>query len=273
MSNFDFGQLVLGDKAPSLLRREIMLRNGIEQWHYAGGYIRVLAVRAVTASTFYAAVSFASAGEKFVSYVAGSIKCHRKGDGYWCGVECFLATKSVPHTLTGCPDDIFDAGSSTGLNHDVDPDWLKSCEMSKKVRANKLAIKRGAVFKLDQGMPSKNIAGQPTSYAVIINKRIARYIDPVRGATLESDTDLIAENYSQVHESEILNVIGIHTYTEVGELLFDLSGRLPQLKGRLVAGAKARMILVAREIQKIAHTNAIIRYDFASKFQTGSWLT
>lgn len=273
MSNRDFSQLVLGTEAPSLEQRENVVRNGLQDWRYEAGYIRVHAVKAVSKSAAYAAVSYASKGERFLTYAAISLSCRRKGDGHWLTAEAFLANASIPFTMTDCPDDIFAAGNATGLTAKVDQGWLTSCMQSRKVRLNTQALKKGQIFKLDDNAPSKMIAGAQATYAVVVSKKSARFIAPSARKAMEGAATDLLEHYSPVPGQTVPTFIDLQGYTEAGELVFDLSGPNPVLKGRLVVGAKATLLKRAKDDLDRKFRTAFDQFDFASKFTTGAWLS
>ena len=127
MTNYEFGKLLLTDKAPTLVQRENVIRNNLTDWRFEAGYMRVHKVAVTSAGEFYACVSYPFRSNTIQTYVAGTIQCRRKEDGYWLKFDCFLATASVPFTLTGCPREIFDAGNAMGMMTKVNEDWYQAC--------------------------------------------------------------------------------------------------------------------------------------------------
>ncbi len=271
MTNYDFGQLVLGAEPPTLLQRENAVRNGLRDCRFQNGYVRVHAIKATSKSDVYAAVSFEKQGQRYLTYAVASLKCRRKGEGYWLSAESFLTTASTPHTMTECPDEIFAAGEATGFTTQVDASWLSSCIQSRKVKTNTQALKKGAVFQLDPNSPAMVIAGESASYALVLSKKAVLFIAPGVGMTKEGDTNELVQHYSPV--LPIPTFSDATSYSEVGELLFDLSGVLPVLKGRLAVGAKAALLVRAkRELdRKLGEAAAL--FDFSSKFSSGAWLS
>ncbi|HDS1721599.1 hypothetical protein NPS53_08815 [Pseudomonas putida] len=272
-TNRDFAQLVLGTEAPSLEKRENVVRNGLQDWRYESGYIRVHAVKATSKTTVYAAVSYVSKGERFLTYAAVSLSCRRKDDGHWLAAEAFLANATVPFSMTDCPDEIFEVGKATGFSAQVDGSWYSSCIQSRKVRLNTQALKKGQIFKLDDNCPSMLIAGERATYAVVTSKKNARFIAPTVRRTKDASTVELLENYSPVPGQGVPSFTALHGYTEIGELVFDLSGATPALKGRMVAGAKAELIKRAKADLDRKLRSAFDQFDFASKFTSGAWLS
>lgn len=273
MTNRDFAQLVLGNEPPSLEQRENVVRNGLRDWRYENSYVRVHAVKATSKSEVYAAVSFEKKGERYLTYAVASLKCRRKGDGHWLSAEAFLTTTSTPFTMTDCPDEIFIAGKATGLTEQVDARWYSYCVQSKKVKSNTKALKKGQIFQLDPNSPALEISGEKATFAVVLNKQTARYIAPGIGKTKEADAINLAQHYSPVRNQQVPTFTETNAYAEAGELLFDLTGAVPVLKGRLAVGAKAALLERARNELNRKLGEAVARFDLASKFSSGAWLS
>lgn len=273
MTNRDFGQLVLGQEAPSLVKRENVVRNGLRDWCYQGSYIRVHAVKATSKSAAYAAVSYEKNGVRFLTYTVASLRCSRKDDGHWLSVECFLTNAATPFTLTDCPDEIFAAGQATGLTAQVDSSWYSQCMQSQKVRANIQALKKGQIFMLDPSSPSTDIAEEKATYAIALSKKTARFISPFAGKSQEADAIGLLQHYTPIPHHQVPTFTETDAYTEVGELLFDLSGYVPALKGRLAAGAKAALLTRARKEVDRKFCVAVRQFDFGGKFTSGAWLS
>lgn len=273
MTNRDFGQLVLGTEVPTLEQRENVVRNGLRDWVYERGYVRVHAVKATSKSAVYAAVSYEAQGTRFLTYAVASLRCRRKGDGHWLDAEVFLTNASTPFNMTDCPDEIFEAGAATGLPAKIDTSWHSSCLQSKKMRENAQAFKKGQIFKLDPSSPSTLIAGEPATYAVVLGKKTARLIAPTACKTKEGPTSELLQHYSPVPSQQVATFSDLNRYTEVGELLFDLSGAAPVLKGRLAVGAKATLLAKAKDEIDRQFKSAFDQFNFASKFTSGAWLS
>lgn len=273
MTNSDFGQLVLGEQPPTLDQRANVVRNSLRDWHYKGGYIRVHAIEAVSKSAVYAAVSYVERGVRVLTYAVASLKCSRKDDGYWLSAECFLTSAATPSTLTDCPRAIFQAGEATGFVQNVDDLWLSQCEQSLKVSDNTQLMKKGKIFQLDEQSPALIIGGARATYAVILSKKKALYVAPASKLTQEADATELTHNYSPVLERDIPTFTEPGAYTEAGELLFDLSGPTPVLKGRLAAGAKAALLVRARDAREAKLGLAAQHFNFHANFQSGSWLS
>lgn len=272
MTNRDFAQLVLGSVAPTLEQRENVVRQGLRDWHYESSYVRVHAIKATSKSAVYAAVSFEKNGERFLTYAVTSLKCRRKDDGFWLSAETFLAVASTPFTLSECPREIFQAGESTGLPSKVDGLWYSNCMLSLKTGDNAQAMKKGRIFQLDSHSPAITISGERATYAVMLSKKTARYVAPAAGQYQDGDATEVAQNYSPVFDLDIPTFTDSGAYTEAGELLFDLSGAMPILKGRLAVGAKAAMIVRQRQERDLKLGIAAQHFNFAATFKTGSWL-
>lgn len=272
MTNRDFGQLVVGNDAPSLEQRENVVRNGLRDWRYEQSYVRVHAVKAVSKSHVYAAVSYEKQQQRFLTYAVVSLKCRRKGDGHWLSAECFLTTGATPFTMTDCPDEIFAAGEGTGFIPNVDSIWYSQCLRSKKVRANTQALKKAQIFKLDAGCPAVEIAGEKATYAVVLNAKTVTLIAPFVGKTKQANALDIVQHYSPVPAQTVPTFTDPGGYSESGELLFDLDTTTAVLKGRLAVGAKAALILRAKDDLERKLSAAVERFDFASNFRSGAWL-
>lgn len=273
MTHSEFGQLVLGEHPPTLDQRANVVRNALRDWHYKGGYIRVHAIEAISKSAVYAAVSYVEKGERVLTYAVASLQCRKKGDGFWLSAECYLAVASTPSTLTDCPRVIFLAGEETGFASRVDALWLSQCMQGLKVRENIQVMKKGRVFKLDEQSPALIIGGERATFAILLGKKKARYVAPASKLFQESDAGEAARYYSPLPEQDIPTFTEPGAYTEAGELLFDLSGSTPALKGRLAVGVKAALILRERNARNEKLGLAAQRYNFHSKFQSGSWLS
>lgn len=273
MTNRDFGQLVLGHEAPSLEKRENVVRNGLRDWSYQGSYIRAHAVKATSKSAVYAAVSYEKNGIRFLTYAVASLKCSRKDDGHWLSVECFLTNTATPFTLTDCPDEVFAAGQATGLTAQVDSSWYSQCMQSRKVKANIEALKKGQIFVLDSTSHSTEITGEKATYAIALSKKTARFISPFAGKIHDADAIELLQHYTPIPHHQVPAFTETDSYTEVGELLFDLSGFVPTLKGRLAAGAKAALITKARKELDRKFNVAVMQFDFGGKFTSGAWLS
>jgi hypothetical protein len=272
MTNFNFGQLVISSSNPTCKQRQNVASNRLETIQHNGSYLRVHAVSVTSPTTVYAAISFTQGGVRVVSYLAGSIQCKRKKDGYWLEYDCFIATKSVPYYLDDCPREIFLAGAATTYPVIVDADWLNSCEKSQKSRNNALALKRGAVFTYESGKPAVVLAGRNATYAVVLNKRTALFIEPFSGTTRVGDTDTVVENFLPLPPSIIPTLSEEFGYSESGELLFDLSQPVPTLKGRLAKGVKAQQLVRDQARRDQGMSDAIRHHNFAANFQSGAWL-
>lgn len=273
MTHKDFGQLVLGEQPPTLDQRANVVRNALRDWHYKGGYVRVHAIKATTKSAVYAAVSYMESGERVLTYAVASLQCRRKGDGFWLSAECFLAAASTPSTLTECPREIFQAGEATGFASKLDNLWLSQCMQSLKVSDNIQAMKKGRIFKLDEQSPALTIGGERASFAIVLGKKKARYVVPTAGLFRELDVGDITLNYSPIPDHDIPTFTEPGGYAEAGELLFDLSGATPVLKGRLVVGAKAALIARDRNARDDKLGMAAQHFNFQANFQSGAWLS
>lgn len=272
MTAFSFGQLVLTSTNPTTAQREAVIRNGLQDHYHNGSYLRVHALSVVSPTTFYSAVSFSKSGQNLLTYVAGSIKCRKKDEGYWLDADCFMATSSVPPYLTDCPREVFEAADATGIATSINQEWYDSCIKSLNVRENIQAFKKGAVFVLNQGSSSPLIAGEAASYAVIVSKNKALFIAPLSGATEERSSDDVAEHYTQIPTSKIRVLADDGWYSSVGGLLFDRSGGKAVLIGRLAKGEKAKLMAQKRKRRNVEMANAIQLYNFDAKFQSGDWL-
>lgn len=272
MTNMTFGQLVLANTNPTREQRENVARNRLGDIQHNQSYLRVHAVAVTNSTSVYAAVSFNKDGERVLSYVAGSIQCRRKREGYWLEFDCFMATKSVPFYLNECPPEIFIAGSATNFPVLVDAGWIDSCTQMQKEQDNAKALKRGAIFTLEHGKPATILAGEFATFAVILNKRRALFIEPLSGTTKEGDTDSVLQNYNPIPTSSIPTMAEEFGHSETGELLFDLSGSAPVLKGRLAKGVNAQRLVRDHKRRDQALSEAIRHHDFAAKFQSGDWL-
>lgn len=273
MTHSDFGQLVLGDQPPTLEQRANVVRNLLRDWHYKGSYIRVHAIETVSKSAVYAAVSYVEGGVRVLTYAVASLKCRRKNDGYWLSGECFLASAATPPTLIDCPRAIFQAGEATGFAPNVDGLWLSQCLQSLKVRDNTQLMKKGKIFQLDDQSPALLIGGARATYAVILSKKKALYVAPAAKLSQEADSKELTHNYSPVFERDIPTFTEPGAYSEAGELLFDLSGPVPVLKGRMASGAKAALLLRERNARETKLGVAAQHFNFHANFQSGSWLS
>ncbi|MEX6780498.1 hypothetical protein [Pseudomonas aeruginosa] len=272
MTNFEFGKLLLTDKAPTLTQRENVIRNNLTDWRLEGGYIRVHKVAVTSPGEFYACVSYPFRSNTMQTYVAGTIQCRRKDDGYWLNFDCFLATASVPFTLTGCPREIFDAGNAVGMMTKVNEDWYQACLQTQLIRDKEQALKKGAVFKLQAGAPSRVLGGERATFAVVQSKSKALYISPGSRSTFQGGIDDLIEHYDPVDANTIPEFLEQHSYTEVGELLFDLSGTAPALKGRLAKGVKAKLLAKVRKERERVMVASFEAANRVNPFTTGAWL-
>lgn len=253
-------------------QRENVVRNGLGDWHLENGYVRVHAVKALSKSEVYAAVSYEKRGERFVTYAAVSLACRRKGDGHWLSAECFLAAESTPPHLSNCPDEIFAAGKATGFTPMVEPAWLAQCVLSTKVKANTAALKKGQIFTLDSNAPGLEIGVEEATFAIVRSKKTVTLIAPLTGTSKEAAAQLVLPHYSPIPSTLVPTFTETSGYNETEELLFDLSGSAPKLKGRLAAGAKAALLARARQVLAEKLGAAAQSFDFASGFTTGAWL-
>ena len=272
MTNYDFGQLLLTDKTPTLTQREGVIRNNLTHWRLEGGYLRVHKVVVTSPGEFYACVSYPFRSNTMQTYVAGTIQCHRKKDGYWLKFECFLATASVPFTLIGCPREIFEAGNAMGTMTKVNEDWYQACLNTQLIRDKEQAVRKGAVFQLESGAPSRVLGGERATFAVVLSKSKALYISPGSLCTVEAGIEDLINHYDPIDAKGIPEFLECHSYTEVGELLFDLNGTAPALKGRLSKGVKAKLLA---KVQKERDRVMVAAYEAANRvnpFTTGAWL-
>jgi len=272
MTNYDFGMLLRTDKNPTLDMRERVIRNNLTDWRHEGGYLRVHKVAVTSPGEFYACVSYPFASSTIQTYVAGTIQCRRKTDGYWLQFECFLATASVPFLLTGCPRVIFEAGKAMGITSKVDDDWYQACMQNQLIRDKEEAVKKGAVFKLQAGAPSPVLGGERAAFAVIHSKSKVLYVSPGSRLTLQGSVEDLLDHYEPVDANSIPVMLDKGRYTEVGELLFDITGNSPVLKGRLAKGAKAKLLAKVRLERDRALRSPIVPGSPVSVFSTGAWL-
>ena len=271
-TTYEFGQLLLIDKAPTLAQRENVIRNNLTDWRFEAGYMRVHKVAVTSPGEFYACVSYPFRSNTMQTYVAGTIQCRRKDDGYWLKFDCFLATASVPFTLTGCPREIFDAGNAMGMMTQVNEDWYQACLQTQLIRDKEQALKKGAVFKLQAGAPSRVLGGERALFAVVQSKSKALYISPGSRSTVQGGIEDLIEHYDPVATNTIAEFSEQSSYTEVGELLFDLSGTAPALKGRLAKGVKAKLLAKVRKERDRALNAAYEAANLANPFTSGAWL-
>lgn len=272
MTNYEFGKLLLTDKAPTLAQRENVIRNNLTDWRLEGGYIRVHKVAVTSPGEFYACVSYPFRSNTMQTYVAGTIQCRRNKDGYWLKFDCFLATASVPFTLTGCPREIFETGNAMGMMAKVNEDWYQACMQTQLIRDKEQALKKGAVFKLQPYAPSRVLGGERATFAVVMSKSKALYISPGSRSTLQDGIDDLIEHYDPVDASTLPQFLEQQTYTEVGELLFDMSGTAPVLKGRLAKGVKAKLLAKVRKERDRALIASFEAANRVNPFTTGTWL-
>jgi hypothetical protein len=271
MTHNEFGQLVLSDKAPTLAQRENVIRCQLNDWHYEAGYVRTLVVKVTSPGEFYAAITIPNGSSQLLTYVAGNIRCRRKGDGYWLKFECFMATRSVPFTLIGCPREIFEAGAASGMESSVDDVWYLRCIESQIARDKAQYLRKGEIFELATGAPSAVLSGERAPYAVVINKAKALFVCPQTRVTREGNTDALIQHYNPVQANAVPTFVDIGAYAEAGELLFDLAGVKPILKGRLAVGAKAKLISKIRLEKDLVLAASYEKANFSDRFQTGSW--
>lgn len=273
MTNYEFGQLLRTDKNPTLIQREGVIRNNLTDWRFEGGYLRVHKVVVTSPGEFYACVSYPFRSNTMQTYVAGTIQCRRKNDGYWLKVECFLATVSMPFTLNRCPREIFEAGKSMGTMTKVNEDWYQACLNTQLIRDKEQAVRKGAVFQLESGAPSRVLGGERATFAVVLSKSKALYISPSSRATVEGGIEDLINHYDPVDAKGIPEFLEHYSYTEVGELLFDLSGAAPALKGRLSKGVKAKLLARLQKERDRAMAAAYEVANRVSPFTTGAWLS
>ncbi|MFL1449279.1 hypothetical protein ACI77O_12860 [Pseudomonas tritici] len=276
MSNFDFGQLVLTSSAPSLEARELALRNAMDMMHVCVGYLRVHSLKVVSATSFYAAVSYsagAGSSERYLTYVAGTLRCTQKNEGYWLKAECFLATASVPFNLQDCPPQVFEAGAATTYQPKVNSEWFEGCRQQQKESVNREALRKGAVFKLDPNSTSVVVQGEFATYAIVLNKRTARYIEPIRGVSTEAPIDTLITSFSPVAEGSAPVMSVKSEYKQAGGLLFDRKGSLPILKGRIAFQSEEMKLSISRRRIETALKSSCSIPDFTSHFQTACWFS
>lgn len=276
MSNFEFGQMVIANAAPTLAVREQVLTNALYLKQVGSlGYIRVHALKVASATTFYAAVSYkdSSSGNRVLTYLAGTIRCSKKDDGYWLAADCFLATASVPFNLYQCPVDIFKAGEALGLTEKVDVSFKEGCQQHHKAVRNAEAVRKGAVFRLDTDAPSIVLQGERATFAVVLNKRTARYIEPVRGVSTEADISELLSNFTPVDDSEVPVMSVKADYKQAGGLLFERNTAQPVLKGRIAfQGEEKRLAAQHRRLKKAIFGSNLVQ-EFAARFQSPCWLS
>lgn len=272
MSHFNFTQLVLSGQKPTMTQRENVARNALTGLNHSGRTLEVHAVRAVAATRLYSVVSFMKTGARFVSYVACSVTCRKAKDGYWLDFDCFLATKSTPPLLSDCPVELLEIGQRTGMPIEVDQDWLSLCQQRSKCALNLQSMKRGAVFSLTAETPKIFIGGEAAIFAVVINKSTVRYIAPRSGLTKDDAPSYAADHFELVPSASIPTFMDKCSYSEAGDLLFDLSGPRPQLKGILASGAKAKARAVQQRQFASTLTTAIQTFGFSERFSDGRWL-
>jgi len=128
------------------------------------------------------------------------------------------------------------------------------------------------VFKLQAYAPSRVLGGERATFAVVMSKSKALYISPGSRSTLQDGIDDLIEHYDPLDESTLPQFLEQQTYTEVGELLFDMSGTAPVLKGRLAKGVKAKHLAKARKEYDRAMSAAFEAANRLNPFTTGTWL-
>ncbi|HBP1602258.1 TPA: hypothetical protein L5U90_003361 [Pseudomonas aeruginosa] len=272
-TTYEFGKLLLIDKAPTLAQRENVIRNNLTDWRFESGYMRVHRVAVTSAGEFYACVSYPFRSNTIQTYVAGTIQCRRKDEGYWLDFDCYLATASVPFTLTGCPREIFDTGNAMRMMTKVNEDWYQACMQTLVIRDKEQAVKKGAIFKLQAGAPSRVLGGERATFAVVQSKSKVLYVSPGSRSTIQGGIDDLMEHYDPVDASIVPEFLEQSSYTEVGELLFDLSGTAPALKGRLAKGVKAKLLAKLRKERDRVMAASYEAANRANPFTTGAWLS
>lgn len=269
--SLEFGKYFLGSNVPSQAQRAAFIRDCLDDFYFKSGYLSVVSVEMPAATTCYALVTYKAAGQQFKTVVAGSVTARKKSEGYWLKAELFFATGSMPSMLTYPTQALLDALEKHPAAPSVDDNWLNLSARHARKAALMPLLKKGAVF-VSNGKQGVSIFGRLATYAVVLNKDTALFLDPLSGSTSEGSADDLLDAYKLVPQDQIPVFAELGNYSETAELVFEVVGGVAKFKGRLARGAKAKAL--SRKVRQQESLIEKARDAFApvNLFASGGWL-